>query len=177
MIKEKKKLFIDTIGTLMLMNLQHQLASFYAGNFFRTMNPAMNLVNAVSIISKANPDIELYIVSPVLADHSTMEKEINLWLDRYLPEAVHSRRMFFPVGKMLNEYLPDDIGSGDCVLVDDYAPNLLAWHNKDSAILTVHRDEKENPAAAWDGARISSKSEAHVIVNDILSVINKEESR
>lgn len=122
----KPRLFVDMDGTLAVFKKIDTLETLYERNYFLTLEPQMNVVNAVRNIIENNTDIEVFILSAVLSDSKYALAEKNDWLDRYLPEIDMQHRIFPPCGEDKKDYIPMGVRPNDCLL-DDYTKNLVLW--------------------------------------------------
>jgi len=121
----KKRLFVDMDGTLAVFKPVDQLETLYEQGYFLHLEPHENVVEAIKDIVENREDVEVYILSSVLADSKFAIQEKNAWLDKYLPEIDPAHRLYPPCGIDKKSIIPN-LSSRD-FLLDDYTRNLLSW--------------------------------------------------
>lgn len=124
-MEERTRIFVDMDGTLAEFRTVDTLEKLYEKNYFLSLNPHYNVVDAVKLLN-ADPQYEVFILSAVLTDSKYALDEKNAWLDKYLPEIDKEHRVFPPCGESKKDYIPGGIRESDCLL-DDYTKNLLEW--------------------------------------------------
>lgn len=125
---DKNRLFVDMDGTLAEFKVS-ELEELYAPGYFAALEPQQGVVDAVRLICQTHPEIEVYVLSAILADSATAKAEKDLWLDQYLPELEDGHRIFLPCGKEKAAFVPDGVGPSD-FLLDDYTANLNNWSQR-----------------------------------------------
>lgn len=125
---EKCRIFVDIDGTLAVFTPVNKIETLYEEGYFRNLEPHKNTIAGLKMFMKDNPEIEVYILSSVLADSPYALDEKQAWLDQYLPEINREHRIFPPCGAEKADYVPGKMKSTD-ILLDDYSKNLIAWKN------------------------------------------------
>lgn len=161
---EKVRLFIDMDGTLAEFKKIDTLEQLYEEHYFLSLKPLENVVQAVKILIKEHPELEVYILSAFLTDSAFALQEKNKWLDTYLPEVDKAHRIFTPCGQDKKNYI--DIREQD-VLLDDYTHNLSLWQPPARGIKLLNGIN--HTKRTWKGACIQYDKEAEELVKDILA--------
>lgn len=122
----RQRLFVDMDGTLAVFRPVDQLETLYRKGYFSGLAPIENVVEAVKLIVREHPEIEVHVLSACLSDSAYALQEKNEWLDRYLPEVAAAHRIFPPCGQDKTEFVPHGLRETD-FLLDDYTKNLRQW--------------------------------------------------
>lgn len=168
----KKRLFVDMDGTLAEFKQIDALEQLYEKGYFENLQPQMAVVEAVKIISKECPDIEVYILSAVLSDSQYALQEKNAWLDRYLPEIDKSHRLFPPCGSDKKDVIKDGITEKD-FLLDDYTLNLNAWEPPARGIKLLNGINHTN--GSWQKAMVLWNRMPETLASDIAGIVRGSE--
>lgn len=163
---EKVRLFIDMDGTLAEFKSIDALEQLYEEDYFLSLKPLENVVQAVKILIKEHPELEVCILSAFLTDSPFALQEKNKWLDTYLPEVDEAHRIFTPCGQDKKNYI--DIREQD-VLLDDYTHNLTLWQPPARGIKLLNGIN--HTKGSWKGACIQYDKEAEGLVKDILTAL------
>ncbi|MCP1101996.1 5'(3')-deoxyribonucleotidase [Aequitasia blattaphilus] len=121
----EKRLFVDMDGTLAIFKPVDTLETLYEPGYFRNLEVHQNVVDAIREVINENPEIGVHILSSYLVDSPYALEEKNEWLDKYLPEVNHERRIFVPCGEEKKSVIPN-LSESD-YLLDDYTKNLMEW--------------------------------------------------
>lgn len=124
MIRIRK--FLDLDGTAAVFKPVDTLETLYEKGYFYNLEPNQNVVDAVNIIIKEHPEIEVFVMSAVLSDSKYALQEKNQWIDKYLPGIDKEHRIFPPCGANKLDYIPGGVRETD-LLMDDYTHNLTLW--------------------------------------------------
>lgn len=173
----KKRLFVDMDGTLAEFKTVDTLEKLYEQNYFLSLKPQMNVINAVKDIIRNQPGVEVYILSAVLSDSKYALFEKNLWLDTYLPEIDSSHRIFPPCGMEKREFIGSVLGAvnNNDFLLDDYSANLHTWEPPAIGIKLMNGINGNN--GTWKNEKVSFDQEPDVLAGQILSIIENSSSR
>lgn len=76
--------------------------------YFLNLEPIQNVLDAVKLVLK-QPDIEVFILSSILADSKYALAEKNAWLDKHLPEIDENHRLFPPCGSDKKDAIPGGV--------------------------------------------------------------------
>lgn len=169
-----KRLFVDMDGTLAEFRQIDTLETLYEKGYFANLQPQMAVVEAVKIIIREYPDIEVNILSAVLTDSSYALQEKNEWLDRYLPEIDAAHRLFPPCGSDKKEYISDGITQDD-FLLDDYTVNLNTWEPPARGIKLMNGIN--GTKGTWKRAMISWDRVPETMAEELVRIIREEEGR
>lgn len=169
-----KRLFVDMDGTLAEFRQIDTLETLYEEGYFANLQPQMAVVEAVKIIIRECPDIEVNILSAVLTDSQYALQEKNDWLDRYLPEIDAAHRLFPPCGSDKKEYISDGITPDD-FLLDDYTVNLNTWEPPARGIKLLNGINHTN--GTWQRAMISWDRIPQTMAEELVRIIREQEDR
>lgn len=165
------RLLVDMDGVLTKFKQVDTLEVLYEKGYFLNLEPVDNVINAVKLIKADHPEIEVYILSSVLADSKYALEEKNEWLNQYLPEIDASHRLFPPCGVNKADYVPGGARETD-YLLDDYTHNLTAWEPPARGIKLLNgiNHTKET----WNGNMLRFDKEPRELAANILSVMSGE---
>lgn len=164
----KKRLFVDMDGTLAKFKKVDELETLYEKGYFLNLEPIDNVIDAVKIIIKKHPEVEVNILSSVLSDSQYALKEKNKWLDKYLPEIDSKHRIFPPCGIDKKDYIAGDVSEND-FLLDDYTQNLNLWQPPARGIKLLNGIN--NTHGTWKHDCISFNESANDILTSVKNII------
>lgn len=124
----KINIFVDMDGVLAVYDKNIVEVMYDEGHFLHCKPHKGN----VSLMKELLNDKELnvFILSSLLADSPYIEKEKNEWLDIHIPEVTQDQRIFVPEGTHKSDHIfalyPDFVNQVN-VLIDDYTVNLMKW--------------------------------------------------
>lgn len=170
-ITDKQRLFVDMDGTLAEFKPVDTLETLYEKDYFLNLKPNENVVGAVKQLIAKN-DIDVYILSAYLSDSSYALNEKNAWLDKYLPELLHEKRLFVPCGTDKSVAVPGHIKQND-YLLDDYTKNLSEWEPPAKGIKLINGINHTN--GTWQGDKIQFTHSPEEISN-MISMVMKDEA-
>lgn len=165
------RLLVDMDGVLAKFKQVDTLEILYEKGYFLNLEPVENVINAVKLIKEERPEIDVYILSSVLADSKYALEEKNEWLNQYLPEIDAEHRLFPPCGVNKASYVPDGIGVTD-FLLDDYTHNLTSWEPPARGIKLLNGINHTNET--WHGNMLRFDKEPRELADNILSVMGGE---
>lgn len=124
----KINIFVDMDGVLAVYD-KDVVEKMYNENFFLN-RPVQkgNLKLVKNLINDKN--LNVYILSSLLADSEFILDEKNQWLDKYLPELPIENRIFVPEGMAKSTFIETRLSglkNSKNVLIDDYTVNLIKW--------------------------------------------------
>ena len=169
--EEKQRLYVDMDGTLTVFTPVDKLETLYEKGYFLNQAPHENVLAAIRGIITNHPDIEVHILSAVLADSIYAMQEKNEWLDRYLPEIDNEHRVFVPCGSNKKEGIQGGIRSND-FLLDDYTHNLNNWQPPARGIKLLNAIN--HTRGSWEYDRIRYDREPTDLAKGILSIMRSE---
>lgn len=143
--------FVDLDGTAAVFKPVDTLETLYEEGYFYNLEPNQNVVDAIKILKKEHPEIEIYIMSSVLTDSKYALQEKNRWIDKYLPEIDAEHRIFPPCGENKLDYIPGGVRETDW-LFDDYTHNLTLWEPPARGIKLLNGIN--HTRETWRGCRI-----------------------
>ena len=120
------RLFLDLDGTAAVFQKVDTLETLYEKGYFLNLEPNQNVVDAIRLIIRNHPEIEVYVMSSVLSDSKYALSEKNQWIEKYLPEIDEKHRIFPSCGENKLDYIPGGVRETD-LLLDDYTHNLTLW--------------------------------------------------
>lgn len=171
-MEQKKRLFIDMDGTLAVFNPVNTLEKLYEPGYFKDLEPIQSVLEAVKIIKRQAPEIEVNILSAYLSDSPYALDEKNAWLDRYLPEIGMENRIFPPCGADKKVYIPGGAHETD-YLLDDYTYNLQQWEPPAHGIKLLNGIN--HTRGTWQHDRLRFDKSSQRLADDIISIINGHE--
>lgn len=164
----KKRLFVDMDGTLTVFQTVENDEELYREHFFENSEPNENVVEAVRDIILHHPEIEVYILSSVLADSRYCLSEKKAWLKKYLPEIPEERYIFPPCGCCKKDHVPGGIRNDD-FLLDDYSLKLRHWQPHARGIKLLNGINGNN--GTWTGDRVSIQSSPEELSEKLCAII------
>ena len=129
------KVYFDMDGTLAEFRYV-PLIKLYITGYFLMLRPHRNIIAAAEMLA-AMPDVEVYVISSVLADHRTAMREKRQWLKRFCSFIPEENIIFLPCGERKADYAEDGI------LVDDYGPNVKDWPCRYVKVSRNNRDMQD----------------------------------
>lgn len=167
-----KRLFVDMDGTLAEFRQVDTLEQLYEKGYFENLRPQTAVIEAVKIIVREHPEVEVHILSAVLSDSAYALEEKNAWIDRYLPEIDASHRLFPPCGSDKKEIISGGVTAED-FLLDDYTLNLNAWEPPARGIKLLNGIN--HTKGTWQKARVSWNCMPETLAAEITGIINGQE--
>lgn len=166
-MEKRKRLFVDMDGTLAVFRPVNTLELLYEKGYFINLQPIRNVLEAVKIIERERPNIQVSILSSVLHDSKYALEEKNAWLDKHLPEV---QQRFFPAcGEDKRAAIPGGISDQD-YLLDDYTKNLTSWEPPAKGVKLLNGINHTNET--WQGNRISAVKSPRALADSILAVMD-----
>ena len=170
---ERTRLFLDMDGTLAVFKSVNRLETLYEEGYFLNLKPISSVVEAVKLIIKSYPDIDVYVLSAVFTDSEYALEEKNLWLDQYLPEIKKENRVFVPCGSNKKDYVPEGIRETD-YLLDDYTKNLSEWQPPAKGIKLLNGIN--HTRGTWQHDRIRYDKSPEEILRNVVEVISGQKN-
>lgn len=98
---------------------------------FIHLQPFQNMVDAIKMIIKEHPEVDVRILSTARKDDPPgIPRQKNKWLEKHLPELSHEKRLFVSPEVSKNNIL-ESLGSDkEIYLIDDYNKNLVEFNEK-----------------------------------------------
>lgn len=124
----KINIFVDMDGVLAVYDNDVVEKMYNEGFFLNRPVQKGNLKLVKNLIE--DKDVNVYILSSLLADSEFILDEKNKWLDKYLPELPVNNRIFVPEGMPKSTFIETHlkgIKKSTNVLIDDYTVNLIKW--------------------------------------------------
>lgn len=175
----KKKLFIDSDGTLFQFPSQYTLYDLTTPHFFENLYPYENVVEGLREFHQEHPEIELYIATHVLSDESSQEK-MKCYQKHHIFDFIKKDNvLFIPYGTDKNIYVQDFLFSHnstltDCYLLDDYTPNLLKWEDAGGQGIKIYNGVN-GQYGRWKGYMFHYDMPAWMISHNIEKAMNLED--
>lgn len=161
------RLFVDMDGTLSVFRKIDAIEELYEQGFFISQEPHQNVVDAVKLFIKSNPETEVYILSAYLVDSKYALEEKNKWLDRYVPEIPQENRIFVPCGSCKRDSI-ENVNEND-FLLDDYTHNLNEWSPPAHGIKLMNGIN--HTKGTWKSDKVFFDRTPEEIVMDIESIM------
>jgi 5'(3')-deoxyribonucleotidase len=163
----RRRLFVDTDGTLTEFLPQSSMAPLYEKGYFRHLPPHVEVVEAVKLLILQYPQIEVFALSAYLIDSPYALQEKNEWMDAYLPQMDAAHRIFVPNGADKRAYVHEICE--DDVLLDDYTKNLLRWQpSRGIKLINAINHTKKT----WNAAMVHYDRPAALLAADILRAMD-----
>lgn len=164
------RLFVDMDGTLTKFIPQDSVNALYHKGYFLNLPPQENVVEAVKIIVKEHPEIEVFVLTAFLADSGYAYMEKKAWLDAVLPQIDAAHRIFVPNGSDKKEYVRNF--SNTDVLLDDHTPNLNKWAPARGIKLI---NDINNKNGSWKGEKVPYDMEPLQLAEKIADIVKGKE--
>ena len=165
---EKRRVFFDMDGCLCEFKKVPTLEMLYEKGYFLNLAPHSNVLGALEQM-RADPNLEVYILSAYLSDSRYALSEKEEWLDRHLPELDCYHRVFTPCGTAKSDAVPGGIRPTD-ILVDDYSVNLHEWVAAGGEAVKL-RNGINGTKGTWKGSEVSMFDYPEHIAADIIRTI------
>lgn len=163
------RLFVDMDGTLAQFRRVSELEELYRPGYFLNQKPQKSVVDAIRLLYESSRQVEVFILSAVLADSKTALAEKNTWLDRYLQQIDAGHRIFLPCGNEKAAYVPDGVGPDD-FLLDDYTENLNDWVRSGGHGIKLLNDINHT-RGSWTQSRLRYDRGAAQITYNLMSIL------
>lgn len=161
------RLNVDLDGTATIFKKIDTLEMLYEKGYFYNLDPNQNVVDAIRIIIREHPEIEVYVMSSVLSDSKYALAEKNQWIDKYLPEIDQEHRVFPPCGENKLDYIPGGVRETD-LLLDDYTHNLSLWEPPARGIKLLNGIN--HTRETWRGNRLRYDKTPEELVENIVDI-------
>lgn len=171
---DKFKLYVDMDGVLAEFNEVTNIDELYEKNYFANLQPIDNVVDAIKEMirqQKTNNDIDIYILSSVLKDSPYAYEEKNAWLEKHLPEIDSDHRIFLDYGQNKTDVIQNF--DHNCVLLDDYTPNLAKW-NEMGGISIKLINSINNRSKSWRGTSVEHSLNPILIAYTVKRIMIEE---
>lgn len=160
---DKVRVFVDMDGTLCGWRSGADMDELLRPGFFTEMKCQENIAAAVRLMLDNLSDVvSVHILSAVLSESKTAEREKNEWLDTFNIAVPPEHRIFCPCGEPKAAYIEDGIRPTD-ILLDDYSRNLHEWAACNAHGIKVYNGIN-GTHGTWDGEYISSSMSPDAIV-------------
>lgn len=165
--KEIVRLNLDLDGTAAVFQKVDTLETLYEKGYFLNLEPNQNVVEAIRMIIRNHPEIEVYVMSSVLSDSKYALQEKNQWIDKYLPEIDDAHRIFPPCGENKLDYIPGGVRDTD-LLLDDYTHNLTLWEPPARGIKLLNGIN--HTRESWNGNRLRYDKSPEELAKNIVEI-------
>ena len=157
----KAHLFVDMDGTLATWQQAACFEDLLQENYFRDLPPYQEVVDAIKILCKTRPELDVFTLSAYMPENPYALGEKNDWLDLYLPEIDTEHRIFVPCGVSKASAAADRFGhfciDGTFFLLDDYSVNLHEWDKSRGRCIKLRNGINGN-GGTWKGAKDLSEA-------------------
>lgn len=161
------RLFLDLDGTAAVFNKVDTLETLYEKGYFANLEPNWNIINAIKIIIRDYPQIEVFSLSAYLTDSKYALSEKEQWMDTYIPEIDNEHRIFMPCGENKLDYLPGGVRKSD-QLLDDYTHNLTMWEPPARGIKLLNGIN--HTRETWRGNRLRYDKSPEELAENIVDI-------
>lgn len=161
------RLNLDLDGTAAVFQKVDTLETLYEKGYFLNLEPNQNVVEAIRLIIRNHPEIEVYVMSSVLSDSKYALSEKNQWIDKYLPEIDEKHRIFPPCGENKLDYIPGGVRDTD-LLLDDYTHNLTLWEPPARGIKLLNGIN--HTRESWRGNRLRYDKSPEELAENIVEI-------
>ncbi|WP_020072481.1 5' nucleotidase, NT5C type [Faecalispora sporosphaeroides] len=168
MATKKQRLYVDMDGTLAVFSPILEMETLYEKGYFLNLSPQTNVVEAIRVIIRDYPDIEVNILSAYLTDSHYALQEKNAWLDQYLPEIDQAHRTFLPCGSDKKDYIEGGVRPND-FLLDDYTKNLTDWQPPAKGIKLLN--DINHTRGTWAFDRLRFDKSPTVLAENIVDIM------
>lgn len=104
-----------------------QIELMYEKDFFRTLSPFQNMIDAIKLFVERHPEVEVFSLSAAqLGDPPGFVRQKDEWLDEFLPEIDKEHRIYPECGVAKSSYILGGLSDND-YLLDDFNKNLNEW--------------------------------------------------
>lgn len=158
---------VDLDGTAAIFQKVDTLETLYEKGYFYNLEPNQNVVDAIRLIIRKHPEIEVYVMSSVLSDSKYALHEKNQWIDKYLPEIDQEHRIFPPCGENKLDYIPGGVRETD-LLLDDYTHNLTLWEPPARGIKLLNGIN--HTRETWRGNRLRYDKSPEELAENIVDI-------
>lgn len=167
-MKRKTRIFIDMDGTLCEWKDDTPFEKLFERGYFINLNPYKNMLWAVEMLCSIE-EIEVFILSAYLENTQTALIEKQLWLDKYLGNAIDDEhRIFVPTTVSKTQAVLGGIRNDD-ILVDDYSLNLIRWQESGGKGIKV-LNGVNGKSVKWTKDRVSVSQFGSEICKNIIRV-------
>lgn len=164
----KTRLFLDLDGTAAVFKKVDSLEVLYEKGYFANLEPNWNVINAIKIIIKEHPEIEVFSLSAYLSDSKYALREKNQWMDKYLPEIDKEHRIFMPCGENKLDHIPGGVRETD-TLWDDWTHNLNMWEPPARGIKLLNGIN--HTRETWRGNRLRYDKTPQELAENIIDIV------
>ena len=163
----KLNVFVDMDGTLAKYQ-QVPLKTLYEPGYFRQLEPIENVVNGLETFIKEYPEVNVSVLSSILADRPNAVEEKLEWLSIYCPFLESCNKLFVPCGTNKRQLAKEGIN----YLLDDHSPNLIRFEDGMNNHGIKLLNGINGQGVKWQGATIDSSLEPKVFAATLYNIIS-----
>lgn len=176
--KSRYRLFLDMDGVLAQYLTLEEIGSIqriYEPGYFKNLPVLTGMTQAVRMLRKEDPDVEVHILSSVLPEEKNPSalSEKKLWLSRFFP--VEEERQHFVQYREGMSCKGEFAENKTDVLIDDDIVNLRAWEeNGGTGILMINEVRLKG---WWSGQKLYYTPDPHIMLERLKNELGKLERR
>jgi hypothetical protein len=169
-----KKIFFDMDGVLAEYRRDCTEDEMNSRGYFVSLKPEWNMVNALNRLLENGVSVcVLTKVYPSMFKYSVREKQE--WRDRFLPLLYDSEFIMVngeeeEKSEAIRRYFNEQI-DGDCILIDDYNPNLAEW-TRQGGRAVKYVNGINDKRHSFVGERLSYTMSEDEIFNALYEMVN-----
>lgn len=158
--KEKQRIYFDADGTVAEWGPDTPMEVVFSKGYFLNRPVMENVRSAMQLIV----DTDKYncaILSAYNPDYEYILKDKETWVKKELPFLDEDKCIFSHLAGVKSDFVP--FPKEDDVLIDDYNPNLFAWHGIPVKMLNGIN-------STWTGRIVSSSMDPHILAESIMAL-------
>ncbi len=165
----KKYIFFDMDGTLTEWKSASTYEELFEKGYFLNLKPQMSVVEtANSLIDRS--DAEVYVLTAVLDSKYAYREKLD-WLLKYMPKFDVAHFMTVQNGTeksvvLERMALSKKIEKRDCILLDDYTPNLRDWASSGGTAVKMLNGVNFTHQT-WTGNRVCANKDSNTLLRQL----------
>ena len=170
--KSRYRLFLDMDGVLAQYLTLDEIGSIqriYESGYFKNLPVLTGMTQAVRMLRKEDPDVEVHILSSVLPEEKNPSalSEKKLWLSRFFP--VEEERQHFVQYREGMSCKGEFAENKTDVLIDDDIVNLRAWEENGGTGVLMFNEVRLKEW--WPGQKLYYTPDPHVMLDRLKRIL------